>query len=98
MPDTVRPLHDRVIVKRLEQEAKSKGGIIIPDTAKEKPQEGRVVAVGPGRRNDDGKIVALDVAKGNRVLFRKYVGSDVEIGGEMHLILQEHDILGVIEK
>ena len=98
MADTVRPLHDRVIIKRVDQEAKSKGGIIIPDTAKEKPQEGKVVAVGPGRRSDDGKIVALDVAKGDRVLFGKYTGSDVEIGGEMHLILQEHDILGVIEK
>jgi chaperonin GroES len=98
MFDTVRPLHDRVIVKRVEQEAKSKGGIIIPDTAKEKPQEGRVVAVGAGRRGDDGKIVALDVAKGDRILFGKYAGTDVEIGGEVHLILQEDDILGVIEK
>ena len=98
MADTVRPLHDRVIVKRLAQEAKSKGGIIIPDSAKEKPQEGEVVAVGPGRRNDDGKVVALDVVKGDRILFGKYTGADVQIDGEEHLILQEQDILGVIEK
>ena len=94
----VRPLHDRVIVKRLAQEETSKGGIIIPDTAKEKPQEGRVVAVGTGRRDDGGKIVPPDVKKGDRILFGKYSGSDVEIDGEEHLILQENDILGVIEK
>jgi len=98
MADKVRPLHDRVIIKRLAQEATSKGGIIIPDTAKEKPQEGQVVAVGPGRRGDDGKIVALGVVKGDRILFGKYTGADVQIGGEEHLILQEDDILGVIEK
>ena len=98
MADTVRPLHDRVIVKRLAQEAKSKGGIIIPDSAKEKPQEGQVVAVGPGRRNDDGKVIALGVVKGDRILFGKYTGADVQIDGEEHLILQEQDILGVIEK
>ena len=89
MPVTLRPLHDRVIVKRLAQEEKSKGGIIIPDNAKEKPQEGQVVAVGPGRRDDDGKIVPLDVEKGDRILFGKYSGTDVEIDGEEHLILQE---------
>ena len=94
----VRPLHDRVIVKRLPQEETSKGGIIIPDNAKEKPQEGQVVAVGPGRRDDDGAIVPLDVEKGDRILFGKYAGTDVDIGGEEHLILQENDILGVIEK
>ena len=94
----VRPLHDRVIVKRLPQEEKSKGGIIIPDNAKEKPQEGQVVAVGPGRRDDNGKIVPPGVEKGDRILFGKYTGSDVEIDGEEHLIIQEADILGVIEK
>ncbi len=95
-PAKVRPLHDRVIVKRLAQDDKSKGGIIIPDNAKEKPQEGQVVAVGPGRRDDNGKIVPLDVETGDRILFAKYSGSDVEIDGEEHLILQENDILGVI--
>jgi chaperonin GroES len=95
----VRPLHDRVIVNRLAQEEEtSKGGIIIPDNAKEKPHEGQVVAVGPGRRADDGKIVPPDVEKGDRILFGKYSGTDVEIDGEEHLILQENDILGVIEK
>jgi chaperonin GroES len=94
----VRPLHDRVIVKRLAQEETSKGGIIIPDNAKEKPQEGKVVAVGPGRRADDGKIVPPDVEKGDRILFAKYSGTDVELDGEEHLILQENDIFGVIEK
>jgi chaperonin GroES len=92
----VRPLHDRVIVQRIEEEEKTKGGIIIPDTAKEKPQEGRVVAVGPGRR-DDGKVVALDVKKGDRILFGKYSGTEIKLDGEEHLILREEDILGVIE-
>jgi chaperonin GroES len=94
----VRPLHDRVIVRRVAEEEKSKGGIIIPDNAKEKPQEGWVVAVGPGRRDDDGKVVPLGVENGDRILFGKYSGADVEIDGEEHLILQENDILGVIEK
>jgi chaperonin GroES len=94
----VRPLHDRVIVRREAEEEKSKGGIIIPDNAKEKPQRGWVVAVGPGRRDDDGKVVPLGVENGDRVLFGKYSGADVEIDGEKHLILQENDILGVIEK
>jgi chaperonin GroES len=94
----VRPLHDRVIVKRIAEEETSKGGIIIPDSAKEKPLEGQVVAVGPGRRDDNGKIGPLGVAKGDRILFGKYSGTDVEIDGEEHLILQENDILGVIEK
>jgi chaperonin GroES len=94
----VRPLHDRVIVRRVAEEEKSKGGIIIPDNAKEKPQEGWIVAVGPGRRDDDGKVVPLGVENGDRILFGKYSGADVEIDGEKHLILQENDILGVIEK
>jgi chaperonin GroES len=96
IPVEVRPLHDRVIVKRVPREETSKGGIIIPDTAKEKPQEGQVVAVGPGRRDDNGRIVPMGVEKGDRILFGKYSGSDVEINGEEHLILQETDILGVI--
>jgi chaperonin GroES len=94
----VRPLHDRVIVRRLAGEPTSKGGIIIPDNAKEKPQEGLVVAVGAGRRDDHGTVAPLDVQKGDRILFGKYAGSDVEIGGEEHLILQENDILGVVQK
>ena len=94
----VRPLHDRVIVKRVEdREQRSTGGIIIPDTAKEKPQEGLVVAVGPGRR-EDGKVLAPDVKKGDRVLFGKYTGSEIKLDGEEHLILREEDILGVIER
>lgn len=96
MATRIRPLHDRVIVKRLEQEERSKGGIIIPDTAKEKPQEGEVVAAGPGR-HDDGKVVALNVKAGDRILFGKYSGTEVKIDGEEHLIMREDDILGVIE-
>jgi len=92
----LRPLHDRILVKRVEEEEVRRGGIIIPDTAKEKPQEGKVVAVGPGRR-DDGKLVALDVKAGDRVLFGKYAGSEIKIDGEEHLILREEDILGVVE-
>ncbi len=94
----IRPLQDRVIVKRIEEEEKSKGGIIIPDTAKEKPQEGRVVAVGKGRVNDDGKITPLDVKVNDRVLFGKYSGSEINIGDEEHLIMREEDILGIVEK
>ena len=94
----IRPLQDRVIVKRIEEEEKSKGGIIIPDTAKEKPQEGRVVAVGKGKVNDDGKITPLDVKVNDRVLFGKYSGSDINIDGEEHLIMREEDILGIVEK
>jgi chaperonin GroES len=93
----IRPLHDRVIVKRLEEEEKTKGGIIIPDTAKEKPQEGKVIAVGKGKVNEDGKVIPLDVKAGDRILFGKYSGSEVKIGGEEHLIMREDDILGVIE-
>lgn len=93
----VRPLHDRILVKRVEEEKKSKGGIIIPDTATEKPQEGRVVAVGNGKLLDDGKVRALDVSKGDRVLFGKYSGTEVTIGGEEHLIIREEDVLAVLE-
>ena len=94
----IRPLQDRIIVKRIEGEEKSKGGIIIPDTAKEKPQEGKVVAVGKGKANDDGKITPLDVKVNDRVLFGKYSGSEINIDGDEHLIMREDDILGVIEK
>ena len=92
-----RPLHDRVVVKRLEGEEKTKGGIIIPDTAKEKPQEGQVVAVGAGARNEAGAIVALDVKAGDRVLFGKWSGTEVKIDGEDLLIMKESDIMGIIE-
>jgi chaperonin GroES len=93
----IRPLHDRLLVKRIEGEAKTSGGIIIPDTAQEKPQEGRVVAAGPGRVGEDGKLRPLDVKKGDRVLFSKYAGSEVQLEGEEHLILREEDVLGVIQ-
>jgi len=93
-----RPLGDRVLVKRVEEEAKTKGGIIIPDTAKEKPQEGEVVAVGPGTRNDKGETVALDVKAGDRVLFGKWGGTEVKIDGEDLLILKESDILGIVTR
>ena len=92
-----RPLHDRVVVKRLEQEEKTKGGIIIPDTAKEKPQEGEVISVGPGARNEKGEIVPLDVKAGDRVLFGKWSGTEVKIDGEELLIMKESDLLGVLE-
>ena len=94
----IRPLQDRVIVKRIEEEEKSKGGIIIPDTAKEKPQEGKVVAVGKGKVGDDGKVTPLDVKVSDRVLFAKYSGSEINIDGEEHLIMREDDILGIIER
>ncbi len=94
----IRPLQDRVIVKRLEEEAKTKGGIIIPDTAKEKPMEGLVVAVGKGKTADDGKLIKLDVKAGDRILFGKYAGTEVKIDGEEHLIMREDDILGILEK
>jgi len=93
-----RPLHDRVVVRRLDGEEKTKGGIIIPDTAKEKPQEGEVVSVGPGARDDAGKLVALDVKKGDRVLFGKWSGTEVKIDGQDLLIMKESDIMGVLEK
>ena len=94
----IRPLQDRVIVKRIVEEEKTKGGIIIPDTAKEKPQEGRIVAVGKGKVNENGKITPLDVKVNDRILFGKYSGSEINIDGEEHLIMREEDILGVIEK
>ncbi len=93
----VRPLHDRILVKRVEEEKKSKGGIIIPETAKEKPQQARVVAVGTGKVLDNGKKQALEVNKGDRVLFSKYSGSEVQIDGEEHLIIREEDVLAVLE-
>ena len=93
----VRPLHDRILVKRIEEEEKTKGGLIIPDTAKEKPQEGKVIAVGKGRVSEDGKLLPLDVHKGDRVLFAKYAGSEIEVGGDEHLIIREDDVLGVLE-
>ena len=92
----IRPLQDRIIVKRVEAEEKTKGGIIIPDSAKEKPQEGIVIAVGPGKVNDEGKKIALEVKEGNRVLFSKYAGTEIKIDGEEHLIMREDDILGII--
>jgi chaperonin GroES len=91
-----RPLHDRVVVKRLEQEEKTAGGIIIPDTAKEKPQQGEVVAVGPGSRGEDGKLVSLDVKKGDKVLFGKWSGTEVKIDGDDLLIMKESDVMGVM--
>ncbi len=92
-----RPLHDRVVIRRIEGEAKTKGGIIIPDTAKEKPQEGEVVAVGPGARDEAGKIVAIELSAGDRVLFGKWSGTEVRIDGEELLIMKESDIMGVLE-
>jgi chaperonin GroES len=92
-----RPLHDRVVVKRIEEDTKTSGGIIIPDTAKEKPQQGEVIAVGPGARDEAGKIVALEVKAGDRVLFGKWSGTEVKIDGEDLLIMKESDILGVLE-
>ncbi len=94
----IRPLQDRVIVKRIAEEEKTKGGIIIPDTAKEKPQEGKVIAVGKGKTNDDGKITPLDVKVNDRILFGKYSGTEINVDDEEHLIMREDDILGVIEK
>ena len=92
-----RPLHDRVVVRRLESEEKTKGGIIIPDTAKEKPQEGEVVAVGPGARNDKGELVKLDVKAGDKILFGKWSGTEVKIDGQDLLIMKESDVMGVID-
>ena len=93
-----RPLHDRVVVRRIEAEEKTAGGIIIPDTAKEKPQEGEVVAVGPGARDENGKVVALDVKAGDRVLFGKWSGTEVRVDGQDLLIMKESDIMGVLER
>ena len=94
----IQPLGDRVVVLRIGEEEKTAGGIIIPDTAKEKPQEGKVVAAGPGKVGEDGKRLPMDIKKGNRVLFGKYAGTEIEIDGVEHLIMREEDILGVIEK
>jgi len=92
-----RPLHDRVVVRRIEEDERTKGGIIIPDTAKEKPMQGEVIAVGPGARNEKGEIVALDVKAGDRVLFGKWSGTEVKLDGQELLIMKESDIMGVIE-
>ncbi len=92
-----RPLHDRILVRRVESEEKTKGGIIIPDTAKEKPQEGEVIAVGPGARNESGQIQALDVKVGDRILFGKWSGTEIKIDGEDLLIMKESDVMGVIQ-
>ena len=94
----IKPLRDRVIVRRLQEEEKTKGGIIIPDTAKEKPQEGEVVAVGSGKILEDGKVVPLEIKKGDRILFGKYSGTEVKVEGEDYLMMREDDILGVLEK
>ena len=94
----IRPLNDRVLVLRIEEEEKTSGGIIIPDTAKEKPLEGKIVAAGPGRTDEDGKVIPLDVKKNDRVLFSKYAGTEIKIDGVEHLIMREDDILGIIEK
>jgi chaperonin GroES len=93
----IRPLHDRVIVKRIDEERKSAGGIVIPDTAAEKPDQGEVVAVGKGKKTDDGKLIALDVKVGDRVLFGKYSGQTVKVKGDELLVMREEDIMGVIE-
>jgi len=93
----LRPLHDRVVVRRIESEEKTAGGIILPDTAQEKPSEGEVVAAGPGIKNEDGKVTPLDVKAGDRVLFGKWSGTEIKIGGEELLIMKESDIMGVIE-
>ena len=92
-----RPLHDRVVVRRVESEARTAGGIIIPDTAKEKPQEGEIIAVGPGARDESGKLVPLDVKAGDRILFGKWSGTEVKIDGEELLIMKESDVMGVVE-
>lgn len=92
----IKPLNDRVIVARVEEEQKTAGGIIIPDTAKEKPQEGMVVAVGPGKRDDDGKRVPLEVKEGDRILFSKYAGTEIKVDGEEHIFMREDDILGIL--
>jgi chaperonin GroES len=93
----VRPLHDRILVKRVEEESKTSGGLFIPDTAKEKPQQGQVVAVGNGKVSEDGSLRKLDVKAGDKVLFNKYSGSDIKIDGTEHLILREEDVLAIIE-
>jgi chaperonin GroES len=94
----IRPLHDRIIVERVEEETKTAGGLIIPDTAKEKPQQGRVVAVGKGKKTEDGKILPMDVKVGDKILFGKYAGTEIKIEGKEYLMMREDDILGVVEK
>jgi chaperonin GroES len=94
----IRPLQDRILVTRIEEEETTAGGIIIPDTAKEKPMEGKVVAVGRGKVSEDGELIPLDLKKGDRILFSTFAGTEVKIGGEEHLIMREEDVLGVIEK
>ncbi len=94
---TVRPLHDRILLKRIEEKESVKGGIIIPDTAKEKPQEGEVIAVGHGKKTEDGKVIPLDVKAGDRILFGKYSGTEIRISDEDYLILREEEVLGIIE-
>jgi len=93
----VRPLHDRILVERIEEDEKTRGGIIIPDTAKEKPMQGRVTAAGSGRLNDDGKLIPLDVKKGDKVLFSKYAGTEFQLDGNEHLIIREDDVLAILE-
>lgn len=93
----IRPLYDRIVVKRVEQKEQMQGGLYIPDTAKEKPQEGEVVSVGKGKRLEDGKVVPLDVQEGDRILFGKYSGSDIKIDGEEYLIMREDEVLGILE-
>jgi len=92
-----RPLHDRILIKRIEEKETVKGGIIIPDTAKEKPQEGEVVAVGHGKKTEEGKVIALDVKAGDRILFGKYSGAEIKLDGQEYLILREEEVLGIIE-
>jgi chaperonin GroES len=94
----IRPLHDRVIVKRMEEERKTASGIVIPDTATEKPDQGEVVAVGPGKRDDSGKLIAMDLKVGDRILFGKYSGQTVKVDGEELLVMREEDVMGVVEK
>jgi chaperonin GroES len=93
----IRPMNDRILVVRVEEEQKTAGGIIIPDTAKEKPQEGKVVAAGPGKMGDDGKRIPMDLKKGDRVLFAKYAGSEIKVDGVEHIFMREDDILGILE-
>jgi chaperonin GroES len=94
----IKPLNDRILVQRIEEEGKTSGGIIIPDTAKEKPREGKVIAVGPGKIDDNGKRVPIEIKKGDRILFGKYAGTEIKLDGIEHIIMREDDILGVIEK
>jgi chaperonin GroES len=97
MARKIQPLHDRILVKRLEEQEVKKGGIIIPDTAKEKPQEGEVIAVGPGKRDEQGKLIPLGVKVGDKILFGKYSGSEVKLGDEEYLIMREEDVLGILK-